>query len=1252
MANQPKKYKKFVATAATATLVASAIVPVASAAGFSDVAGNDHEVAINALADAGIINGYADGSFKPNQTINRGQVVKLLGRYLEAQGQEIPADWNSKQRFNDLPVTAEEELVKYAALAKDAGVFNGSNGNLNASQTMQRQQMAVVLVRAIKEIAGVDLVAEYKKANFVTEIGDLDKAYSAEQRTAIVALEYAGITNVAHFNPGNSVTRGQFASFLYRTIENVINNPEAGVAAVKAINNTTVEVTFDEEVDNVQALNFLISDLEVKNAAVKLTNKKVVVLTTAAQTADKEYTVSLGEEKIGTFKGIAAVVPTKVDLVEKSVQGKLGQQVTLKAQVTVAEGQTKAGIPVTFFIPGSANGVKTPVTVEAVTNEEGIATYSYTRYAATNDTVTVYANGDRSKFSTGYVFWAVDQTLEITEVTTGATINNGANKTYKVTYKHPETGKPVSGKVLNVSVKENIDVTVDKLQNVTVNGIAVVQTSDNNTRAAQVTTDSKGEATFTVSGSNAEVTPVVFEATPVQVTNTNGTVTTTGYTQKYTPDTLQASAAKVTFGAVQAAYTLEVTRDGGEVAATGVTNGRKYNLVVKDKDGKLAANETVNVAFNEDIDGVISTVTSAQFVKVENDKQVGYEGKKITVKTNSKGEASFVVSSDAVNTYATPIAWIDINNQSAKDANLDKGEPSAVAPISYFQAEYLDGSKLVSYKGTEETDKFAGGEVATFKVQLTNQSGKVVKNSGYTTKDVSYTVYNTGANNVKVGDAEIAPNRVHTVVAKDGEITVTTVDGKSSSVKVLATGVAKQTNGNKEFAFTSKEATATFTATKDVSNPYTGVVRAYDTDKKTISFAGKDPVKYTGETGKTYQYRGVGNTPIANATAFIAELKKYAQTGNAVTVTYEVKDDVVSFYIVSTATGTGPVDETVTTPAATHTGAITLTSTGTGNSTTTVDVSTNTDSLLVSLNDADLNVSKTAIDTATVALTDGTNAPLTLTLVETGVDTGIFTTTVQTGTLKSLAAGTLTVTYNDAKNVSGNAQTITKTIALKKAAGAITLGAFTQAIPVSDATAAEYSSKSIAADYTFATETFSLDIDTTGVKVINLNGKKGAQGLADAINAAFPGTATVSGDRVVIKSTTVGAASKIDITLSTVAEVLNASVAGKAAVGSGTAATQLFTITTAIAVGEKVVIDGVEYTAVAFGTTPTATTFVAESAAGTLDSVTNQATALATAITTNTADKFSATAAAGEITLTSTVAPTGTSITAPVITLK
>ncbi len=86
MANQPKKYKKFVATAATATLVASAIVPVASAKSFSDVAeNNEFQPFIDALSDTGVINGYPDGTFKPGAKLTRGQVVKMLGRWVESQ---------------------------------------------------------------------------------------------------------------------------------------------------------------------------------------------------------------------------------------------------------------------------------------------------------------------------------------------------------------------------------------------------------------------------------------------------------------------------------------------------------------------------------------------------------------------------------------------------------------------------------------------------------------------------------------------------------------------------------------------------------------------------------------------------------------------------------------------------------------------------------------------------------------------------------------------------------------------------------------------------------------------------------------------------------------------------------------------------------------------------------------------------------------------------------------------------------------
>lgn len=246
MANQPKKYTKFVATAATATLVASAIVPVASAAGFSDVADtNSHAVNINALVDAGIIQGYPDGTFKPNQELTRGQVVKMLGKWVEAQGFKIPADYATKARFNDVAVDAkDQELVKYAALVADTGVFNGSNGALNASGKITRENMALVLDRAFKAINDTTLV------ELATEIEDVKVAdlatAKAEAREAIQALRDLGITVVENFNPKNTVTRGQFASFLNKTI-NTDAVVELTVKEAVAVDANTVEVTLSDD---------------------------------------------------------------------------------------------------------------------------------------------------------------------------------------------------------------------------------------------------------------------------------------------------------------------------------------------------------------------------------------------------------------------------------------------------------------------------------------------------------------------------------------------------------------------------------------------------------------------------------------------------------------------------------------------------------------------------------------------------------------------------------------------------------------------------------------------------------------------------------------------------------------------------------------------------------------------------------------------------------------------------------------------
>ena len=160
--------KKFLVSATAAALVASAVVPAANAAGFKDVtADNGHKKAIETLAGLNIVSGYEDGTFKPNLQLKRSHVVKMLGKWLVNQGNTIPANYKTVQRFNDVPVNhKDEELVKYAALVNDMGVFTGNQNKLNGQDSMRRDQMALVLTRAIKTVYKQDIVKQAQDAKF------------------------------------------------------------------------------------------------------------------------------------------------------------------------------------------------------------------------------------------------------------------------------------------------------------------------------------------------------------------------------------------------------------------------------------------------------------------------------------------------------------------------------------------------------------------------------------------------------------------------------------------------------------------------------------------------------------------------------------------------------------------------------------------------------------------------------------------------------------------------------------------------------------------------------------------------------------------------------------------------------------------------------------------------------------------------------------------------------------------------------
>ena len=273
--------KKFLVSATAAALVASAVVPGASAANFTDIdKTGDHKENILALADAGIINGYPGGLFMPGQNVTRGNVVKLLGKWLEKQGKAIPKDALEKERFTDLPVTIkDQELIKYAALVKDANVFTGVGGVLNQADSMSREHMSLVLTRVIKEVYGLDAVKLAKDAKFKSEMTDISKL-AQDRQDAIMALEYLEITKpvAGKYNPANKVQRMQFASFLKRTMDNVQQHL-LKVTYVHAKTPTLLDVTLSDGTTHEVKLN---SPLQPN---VKQTIKIIV--------NDKEYMVEV-----------------------------------------------------------------------------------------------------------------------------------------------------------------------------------------------------------------------------------------------------------------------------------------------------------------------------------------------------------------------------------------------------------------------------------------------------------------------------------------------------------------------------------------------------------------------------------------------------------------------------------------------------------------------------------------------------------------------------------------------------------------------------------------------------------------------------------------------------------------------------------------------------------------------------------------------------------------------------------------------
>jgi len=184
-------------------LAGAVMIPTVWGASYSDTSGHWAEGAIEKWsAQYGILQGYSDGSFRPDSTITRGAFAGILVRFLQYQT-ESPA-----LTFSD---TAGEYWESSILKLNAAGVYLGTGGRANLHSNITRQQAIAMIARAF----GIEKSSGGLSYADASAVGD----YAAGYLSAMAAAGY--ITDVGsdnRFRPTDAITRAEIVNILNNMI--------------------------------------------------------------------------------------------------------------------------------------------------------------------------------------------------------------------------------------------------------------------------------------------------------------------------------------------------------------------------------------------------------------------------------------------------------------------------------------------------------------------------------------------------------------------------------------------------------------------------------------------------------------------------------------------------------------------------------------------------------------------------------------------------------------------------------------------------------------------------------------------------------------------------------------------------------------------------------------------------------------------------------------------------------------------------
>ncbi len=254
------KLKKFLSGLLSVALLTSVIS--VSAASFFDV-DNDPTVGwakpyITEMSERGYIKGYEDGTFKPNKTISKTEVLILLARMIGVNEKEFSTSVeNAVSEFSPVLSKYSTNYEKEVAFLLYMGVLKESEldnyiSSKNKNLPLKRYEAAVLLT---KLLGAEDEVMEnvFVSSSYADTI-DIPEA----ARPHVEFVKEAGImqgmgddlSGMPLFSPNTDVTRSQMAKMLCCLIDVIdLSSVSGTILSIDNFNETITLTTEDEDIE-------------------------------------------------------------------------------------------------------------------------------------------------------------------------------------------------------------------------------------------------------------------------------------------------------------------------------------------------------------------------------------------------------------------------------------------------------------------------------------------------------------------------------------------------------------------------------------------------------------------------------------------------------------------------------------------------------------------------------------------------------------------------------------------------------------------------------------------------------------------------------------------------------------------------------------------------------------------------------------------------------------------------------------------